>query len=288
MSNYATSGLMLTLIGALAACQGQTVKPAPKPHDSNTSGSPPSLSGPPSSTEITLPQSNHYRAPYTNIAPTIDGNIEPAWHTAPWQAIDVLWLGAQTSYPSARDFSGRYKVLWDEKQLYLLMHITDDVIFDGTVDPLSNYWIDDTVELFIDPDRSGGEHHLKNSFNAWAYHISTAYDVVDFGPNGPSLYNDHITVIKKTEASQHIWEMSIRIYDQDPKDSNAFKATAANLQAGKVMGFSASYIDNDNSLPSGEYQRESMMGSVDTPGHKDNQGYLNADVLGTLTLVGPE
>jgi len=46
------------------------------------------------------------------------------------------------------------------------------------------------------------------------------------------------------------------------------------------MGFSACYIDNDGSA-----QRESMMGSVDTQGHKNNQGYLDASVFGSLLLV---
>jgi hypothetical protein len=52
------------------------------------------------------------------------------------------------------------------------------------------------------------------------------------------------------------------------------------LSAGKLMGFSASYIDND-----GTQQRQSMMGSVDTPGHRNNQGYIDASVFGSLRLV---
>jgi hypothetical protein len=46
------------------------------------------------------------------------------------------------------------------------------------------------------------------------------------------------------------------------------------------MGFSACYIDND-----GSPQRESMMGSVNTQGHKNNQGYQDASVFGSLRLV---
>lgn len=215
----------------------------------------------------------------------IDGVAEALWNLAPWQAVDVLWLGAQTTYPTAEDYSGRFKILWDEDQIYLLMDITDDVIFDHNPDSLSQYWIDDTVELFIDPDNSGGDHQYNNFDNAWAYHISTYYDIVDSGLSGVKLYNDHITVKKVSEGSKHLWEMSIRIYDQGYNDSDPDANVAATLYAEKLMGFSASYIDNDNSLPSSSYERESMMGSVDTQGHKDNLGYQNADVLGTLLLV---
>jgi len=218
----------------------------------------------------TLPQNNTYQAPYAKAAPLIDGKVDSIWHAAPWQAIDVLWL---------------FKVLWDETQLYLLLDITDDVLFDHDPNPLKQYWIDDTVELFIDPDHSGGDHRDKNFDNAWAYHISTVYDVVDSGPTSTKLYNEHITVKKVSHGSQHLWEMSIRIYDKGYNDKNFAANSPAVLHANKILGFSASYIDNDNSLPTSKSERESMMGSVDTQGHKDNLGYINADVLGDLILV---
>lgn len=214
----------------------------------------------------------------------IDGTIDAVWNAAPWQAVDVRWLGQQSAYPTASDYKGRFKVLWDEDQIYLMMDITDDVIFDHNPDPFSQYWIDDTVELFIDPDKSGGDHQYNNFDNAWAYHISTVYDVVDTGLNGLALFNSHITVKRKSEGTRHIWEMSIRIYDQGYKMNDPGANVPARLSAGKIMGFSACYIDNDNSIPQSSYERESMMGSVNTQGHKDNRGYQNADVFGTLTL----
>jgi hypothetical protein len=79
-------------------------------------------------------------------------------------------------------------------------------------------------------------------------------------------------------GDKHVWEMRVRIYGENYSDSLA--NTPLTLTAGKLMGFSASYIDND-----GSQQRESMMGSVDTAGHKNNQGYLDASVFGSLRLV---
>lgn len=234
---------------------------------------------------VTLPQANHYDAPKAPAAPIIDGVIDASWGVAPWQAVDVLWLGAQSSYPSADDYSGRFKVMWDEDQLYLLMDITDDVIFDHDRNPTDQYWIDDTVELFIDEDHSGGDHQYNNFANAWAYHISTYLETIDSGLSGVKLYNDHVTVKIHNEGSRHIWEMSIRIYGDDYDDQNESANTPLTLFAGKTMGFSACYIDNDNSIQQSSYERESMMGSVNTQGHKNNLGYQNADVLGSLTLV---
>ncbi len=271
------------LLPAALMLSGCGASPVNTTLSGNTSPSTSSNSLTSGNSALTLPQSNNYNAPKASQAPTIDGNIDSVWNTAPWQALDVLWLGAQVNYPTSQDFSGRFKLLWDESQLYLLMDVTDDVIHDHYANPLDNYWNDDTVELFIDPDHSGGSHTGPNFDNAWAYHVSTFYDVVDSGADGtPKLFNDHITAQMKSDGTSHIWEMSIRIYNQGYSESVPSANVPATLHKGMVMGFSASYIDNDNQA---DGQRESMMGSVDTIGHKENKGYLDASVLGTLTLT---
>jgi hypothetical protein len=218
---------------------------------------------------------NLYTARKASAAPVIDGSVDAVWSSATWAPIDVFWLGTQPN-PSAQDYSGRYKALWDENYLYLLFDITDDRIFDGTRNALERYWEDDTVELFIDENKNGGQHEYNTS--AWAYHVSTYGDVVDYTTSGPKLLNDHIDVRLVSMGDKHLWEMRVRIYGETYADSRV--NTPLTLTAGKLMGFSASYIDND-----GSSQRESMMGSVDTAGHKNNQGYQNASVLGSMKLV---
>ena len=218
---------------------------------------------------------NRYTAPRATTAPVIDGVVDSVWDRASWAPINVFWLGTQSN-PSAQDYSGRYKALWDENYLYILYDITDDRIYDGVRDPLDRYWEDDTVELFIDENKSGGQHGYNTS--AWAYHISTYGDVVDSTTGGAKLLNDHIDSRLVSNGTQHYWELRIRIYGEDYADWKS--NTPLTLFAGKLMGFSACYIDND-----GSSQRESMMGSVDTQGHKNNQGYLDASVFGSLLLV---
>lgn len=218
---------------------------------------------------------NHYDAPRATTAPVIDGSVDAVWDRASWTPIDVFWLGTQPN-PSAQDYSGRYKALWDEDYLYLLLDITDDRIYDGVRDALDRYWEDDTVELFIDENKNGGQHGYNTS--AWAYHISTYGDVVDYTTSGPKLLNDHVTSRLISNGSKHTWELRVRIYGEDYADWKT--NTPLKLSSGKLMGFSACYIDND-----GSPQRESMMGSVNTQGHKNNQGYLDASVFGSLRLV---
>ncbi|RYY76914.1 MAG: PKD domain-containing protein [Gammaproteobacteria bacterium] len=218
---------------------------------------------------------NRYTAPRATTAPVIDGVVDSVWERASWAPIDVFWLGTQSN-PSAQDYSGRYKALWDENYLYILYDVTDDKIYDGVRDALDRYWEDDTVELFIDENKSGGQHGYNTS--AWAYHISTYGDVVDSTTGGATLLNSHIDSRRVSNGTQHYWEMRIRIYGEDYADWKT--NTPLQLFAGKLMGFSACYIDND-----GSSQRESMMGSVDTQGHKNNQGYLDASVFGSMLLV---
>lgn len=218
---------------------------------------------------------NHYNAPRATTAPVIDGVVDSVWERAAWAPIDVFWLGTQSN-PSAQDYSGRYKALWDENYLYLLYDVTDDRIFDGVRSALDRYWEDDTVEIFIDENKSGGQHGYNTS--AWAYHVSTYGDTVDYTTSGPQLLNSHIDVRLVSNGTQHYWELRVRIYGEDYADWKT--NTPLTLTAGKLMGFSACYIDND-----GSSQRESMMGSVDSQGHKNNQGYLDASSFGSMRLV---
>ena len=90
-----------------------------------------------------------------DTAPEIDGEVDPIWAKSSWHNLDKHILG---ELPDSEDFSGRYKLLWDESKLYLLAEITDDVLFDQHADPKHFYWDDDCLEIFLDEDYSGGDH----------------------------------------------------------------------------------------------------------------------------------
>lgn len=205
----------------------------------------------------------------------IDGEIDAVWNDAPWMEMTVAWTGFENlKQPSGpQDFSGKYKAMWTPEHLYLLFDITDDVI-----NTSGQYWQQDTVEIFIDEDKSGGQHNY--SHNAFAYHISHNLEVVDNGGD-PALIASHINAKIKSQGTRHIWEIRIEIYaDHNGYVKNEQDAARVTLTAGKIMGFTPSYIDND-----GNGTREHFMSSVNTPGHQSNQGYLNADSFGTLELV---
>ena len=224
-----------------------------------------------------------YEAPLTRSTPSIDGNAnDPAWQFADWAPIDQIILGET---PSADDFQGRYKVVWTQDKLYLLAEITDDVVIDTHPDPLAFYWDDDTLEVFIDEDKSGGNHLA--SYNAFAYHIALDNQSVDFNSAGkPRTLNDHVTSSWKRSAEDNnkiIWEAAISIYPDSFTDIDN-KAAPVELHTGKKLGFMLAYCDSD-----GFTGREHFIGSHDIePVNGDkNRGYIDASVFGTLTLIDP-
>ncbi len=218
---------------------------------------------------------------------TIDGYAnEATWQAASWYPLDQLILGQQ---PSADDFSGQFKLLWDENRLYLLAEITDDILFDQHADPLYLYWDDDCLEIFIDEDASGGNHQF--NFNAFAYHIALDNQVVDIGEPTKTradnfiLLNDHIKSTWRRSAEQPnkiYWEVAIAVYSDKYQHKSSEKQQPVKLTLGKKLGFMLAYCDND-----GSKNRENFIGSTAiTPVNGDkNLGFITADVFEQLHLV---
>lgn len=223
-----------------------------------------------------------FSANFTHSPLTIDGEMENIWQRASWYPLNQPILGGQ---PESSDFNGRFKLLWDPEHLYLLAEIEDDVLIDRYANPLEFYWDDDTLEVFLDEDYSGGEHQF--NYNAFAYHVALDNQAIDIGePDGSGktpfiALNDHITSRwRRHENGKIMWELAIKVYADDFKPNSDAKPVT--LSAGKVMGFMLAYCDND-----GSKQREHFIGSTKiSPIDGDtNLGYRLADVFSKLTLV---
>lgn len=212
---------------------------------------------------------------YTPVAPTIDGLLaDGCWLEEAWLPIDQRWLGEPFE---ASDFSGRYQLAWDSVYLYLIAEIVDDTLIDIHPDPLVQYWDDDCLEIFIDADRSGGEHQY--SHQAFAYHIALDGNVVDYGPDSTAqLFNDHVLNARHCTGDTCIWEVAIAIYPEDFMEQET--PTPQLLPANEVLGFALAYCDNDSSP-----ERENFIGNVPVYGADKNRGYIDAGVFGAVRLV---
>ncbi len=217
----------------------------------------------------------NYKAPFAVKIPVIDGlENDGCWSKANWKGIDHLWLGALFS---ETDFRGKYKAVWAGDKIYLLVEVIDDSLTDSHADGLKSYWDDDCVEVFIDENKSGGNHQY--NYNAFAYHVALDYKVTDIGPDSlPHFYNDHVTTRRTKKGNTYTWELAISVYSDNYNEKSKTNKTVQ-LKAGKKMGFALAYCDNDKSE-----SRENFIGTIEVKGADKNRGWIDAGIFGTMEL----
>lgn len=217
-----------------------------------------------------------YRAPMASQAPIVDGVADDAaWDRATWRDVAHRWLGPELT---AEDFNGRYKLVWTPEKLFILFEFTDDVLIDTHRDPLQQYWDDDTLEIFIDEDHSGGNHQYNH--NAFAYHLSLDNQAIDIGTDRQAhSYSHHVESRWRQHGERIVWEVSIDIYADQYRDDSRDNRPVT-LASGKVMGFMVAYCDND-----GSELREHFIGSEHAAGDHKDRGWIDAGLFGTLELV---
>ncbi len=213
-------------------------------------------------------------------APTIDGNgSDTCWATAAWAPLDQVWVLFNSSAPSAADFWGRSRFVWKGNVLYVLTEIVDDVVNDAHPIWDNEYWEDDCLEIFIDEDYSGGDHELNE--NAYAYHCSTLGNAaVDINSGGTvNYYGSHVTYSRQVSNGTNIWEFAVTVY-------NSSLSPVGTMSAGKEMGLTMAYCDNDNGAGNGgnTYNREAFIGMNIIEQADKNVTYKNADFFGHVVL----
>jgi len=209
---------------------------------------------------------------------TIDGQAtEECWTNAEWHAIDQVWI-PWAAKMNEGDFAGRFKVAWDESYLYVLVEVVDDSLSDDHTNPLQNWWDDDCLEIFIDEDRSKGNHEL--NCNAFAYHVSLTYDAVDLNASGSGVnYKNNLKVDMDTIGTDtYLWEFAFKNYNATFNIANP-EASRVKLVSGKKMGFTIAYCDNDEKTT-----RENFIGSMVMTSATANDMYKNADHFGLMIL----
>jgi hypothetical protein len=217
-----------------------------------------------------------FNAHNTKTAIQIDGlSKDSIWSKVNWYEMNYLWMGNKVD---STDYNGRFKLCWNSQYLYILVEVKDEKLVPTLANGLENYWKGDYVEVFIDEDKSGGDH--KYNHQAFAYHVSTEGHVIDKNTLQETVFfDDHIKVVRSQYGSTHLWEMAIKLFDkkfdENTKDNKPIK-----IFAQKSIGFSIAYGDND-----GQNKRENFMGSKKTHGNNNDEGYINSDVFGKILFI---
>lgn len=223
----------------------------------------------------------YYEAKYTTAIPVIDGiGNDTCWNKAEWAAMDQVWIGPKVD---ASDFTGKFKVMWTEDRLYVLVRVTDDSLrlqSHDISDVCTNIYNYDCVEIFIDENNSR-ETNYSGTFKAVAYHMDTTGNICySMGNKGWVRLDDHIRYkMKRIDSHTFDYEYEIKIFNDTYTVGE--NTTPAKLSDGKLMGWSIAYNDNDLGTT-----RQSMIGSVFIPGNEKNVSYFNSSVFGKLKLVG--
>jgi hypothetical protein len=214
----------------------------------------------------------YYRALYCGENIEIDGMPkEKIWQKAAWYPIDQCYLGTP-SY----SYSGRFKALWKDYYIFLLVEITDNNLTNFLKEGFENYWQGDCIEIFIDEDRLGGQH-LQNN-NAFAYHCMHTGEVIDIAFDGQAkIFPNSVNYKVSRDGNKYLWEMEITVY------GNKYNAAAASNENARIklfpkkkLGFTVAYGDNNG------VGREAFYGS--TKGQGDS-GYITSDNFGTMELI---
>ena len=185
------------------------------------------------------------------------------------------------------------------------------------------------MEIFIDENRSKGAHVFdngsENAQNAFSYHFSVNapadgettneftvedMDGVDWGNYWVVNYADHFSEFKMKKNGNHfVYEFSMKVYNDTypTQNNNGFTSTDKELArtvltAGKIMGMSMAYCDNDmndgkrdhffGSTPGKEYSANfGFMGngfSITSENGQDifNTCWMSANDYGIVQLVG--
>lgn len=214
-----------------------------------------------------------YSAKKATEAPVINGLADDAcWESVDWAGFDYLWLGADV--PES-DFSGKFKIVWDENRLYFLVEIKDQMLADNRPDWRDQCWEDDCLEIFMDEDKSGGDH--QNTDQAFAYHIGMDYHAYDTGRD----LQDHMDVVLKSIGNTHIWEVGLDIYPATYNHDLPLNLNPkVELKVNKLIGFAIAYCDSDETG-----NRESFYGTNFIPGEDKNVAWRDASAFGSLLLV---
>jgi len=90
--------------------------------------------------------------PSVETPPVLDGVVDGIWSLSTEQS--VARSIAESRPSSSADCSGSWRALWDPENLYVLVNVMDEALFNDS--PWNNSWQDDSVEVYVDGDNSKG------------------------------------------------------------------------------------------------------------------------------------
>jgi tetratricopeptide (TPR) repeat protein len=98
----------------------------------------------------------------TDRAVDIDGKVDDAWSSVKSHTIGNV---AYSPASGEADASANFKMMYDKQALYVLVDVKDEELINDSVE----FWLDDSVEVFIDADNSKSETYGPGDYQ---YHFA--------------------------------------------------------------------------------------------------------------------
>jgi len=194
--------------------------------------------------------------PETSVAPIIDGELDDLWQSASEESLLIVdIINATSAVPEdVSDLSGRFKVMYDDDNLYFFIEVQDSVL-----DYQFSDWQGDSVEIFFDGDNSKGSTYDGVNDNQ----IRINSDDVELGDIGSSLPVDGtVFMVLLTDVGYNI--------------EAAFPLAVLQIAPENVFGFEVQLNDND-----GGGGRETLIRWFSN----DNNSWQDASLFGEAILV---
>ena len=187
----------------------------------------------------------------------VDGMADDLWSESRQYKIgNVIYLPPSND----EDLSASYKAMWDEKNLYVLVDVTDDSLKN---DSDSDLWYqDDCVEVFVDADNSKSDSYGDNDAQ---YHF-------DWDKNNPSMDRFEHGKLDGIEFAMVTTEKGYRTEIKFP-----WSTLGAEPSAGKKIGLDVHVNDDDDGG-----DRDSKL----TWKGKEDNAWQTPGVFGTAELAG--
>jgi len=177
--------------------------------------------------------------PSTRTPPTIDGQVDGVWSISSVQYITVAIEG---SVDSPADASGSWRALWDADNLYVIVDVNDEDLFNDS----ANSYQDDSVEVYFDGGNSKGPGAPLSEDNRQYTFGWTTDDIAGTNQNIEGVEHAQVNTVTG-------WRIEIKL------PWSSLQSAAPVL--GDLIGIDCFYNDDDNGADTRESQIATFAGS---------------------------
>ncbi len=156
--------------------------------------------------------------------PVIDGQVDEAWTGV--QAYPIRTRISDTDPTGPADASGQFRVLYDATNLYALVDVNDELLYNDS----GSSYLDDSVEFYVDGENTKAQPPLSGNNRQYTFGWTTT-DIQ--GTNTDVTGVEHAQVNTPTG-----WRIEIKLPWQSLMGSSA--------PVGKLIGVDCFYNDDDN------------------------------------------